>query len=672
MKLKMSMIDAKNFTPLAENEYDEDIFRNDEGGYFQTHIYFRNSKKNFYLPAFSFEDISDSGYYLEFGKNKDGSERKKFQQLQNNLYCDTSEKAPLGLSVAGWTYIFILKDGKIFETHKLLILPDLPNKAECAAMISELLFIRRELFQKIDENNSTLAENLRERSWDEILKYLNEQAAEIFRLMKKINERPRFALKKVLQSCDVSKIRRFNNKIFSQYFISPDRKKYQVCVDKISMNIFENRLLKNKLFRLKNFIETQALQQKINAESLQKDLETQTEYIEKLKIRNEKDKIFAKNNIKSLELQFQHNEKFLNLSSNKILESLNACLKLPFFSEVEIKDENWRMTQIFTNDENYRRAYQQLKNFDEILDFSFYADENSLSSEKMYQIYEWWTLAKIIEFLVVKLNWKSDNAAPLEILRKVFNNLENIQSARISLTHEISKMKMEIFYNTEINESLQTSGCNLRPDFLFKVTAGDIEKIFILDAKYRNYKHQGFKYWLEKDLYGVCFEKYIQKIETDTGKKISMSFIVHSDKTADPRKFLGKYVVYNGTLLFENFAELKGAVRQIGSFYLLPQFKNDFNQSEINLSLFFKMMFEYFMDQWEICWECGSKVKKEILTTFGGRPKYYMHCKNCGAFWVKSHCGNCTNKLLIKHAINYHMEEINGKPWYVLCPACKK
>lgn len=651
MKLKMSMIDAKNFTPLAENEYTKNIFRTDERGYFQTYIYFRNSKNKIYLPAFSFEENLDGEISLAFGANEHDF---KILRRVKNFFCDTSAENSLGWGVAGRTYIFILKDGKIFERHELLILPD---NIEGAAMISELLFIRRELFHRYNEIN--FYENLREKSWDEILKYLNSQAEEIFRLMKNVDNRPRFALQKILQSCDVSKIRRFDNKFFKQYFTAPDRKKYLVSVDKVSMNIFENRLLKNKLSRLKNFIEVQTLQQKIRAESLQQNILAQIYQTRKL---NAENKSLAENMRQNLYSQLQKVTKILDASANKILKTLNACLNLKVFSDADNKNENWRMTQIFTNDENYRRAYQKLKELDEFLDFSFDADEKFFPAEKMYQIYEWWTLAKILEFLVIKLNWQCD-----ETPVKIFGDIENLQNTKIFLTHE--NLTMEIFYNTEINESLQTTNCNLRPDFLFKVTAGDTEKIFILDAKYRNYKQQGFKFWLEKDLYGVCYEKYIREIENFTGKKISASFIVHSDKTSDAEKFLGKYVVFNGNLLFENFLELDGAAQQTGAFYLLPQIDDNFNQSEINLSLFFKLMLEYFMKEWKTCWECGSsEVEIEEKITRGGREKFYLHCKNCGAFWVKSHCGNCENDLLIKHAINYHIEKAGT--WLVCCPKC--
>ncbi len=169
---------------------------------------------------------------------------------------------------------------------------------------------------------------------------------------------------------------------------------------------------------------------------------------------------------------------------------------------------------------------------------------------------------------------------------------------------------------------------------------------------------------------GVCANKYIHEIKKLTGEKISMAFIVHPDKTRG-KNFLGKYVTYNATVepqLKTLFKEIPGDKQQIGSFYLLPYDGITLNQSEINLSLFFKMMFEYFLGCWTKCWECGSDlVDITPLLTNGGYEKYYMHCEKCGAFWVKTHCHYCHNHL-VKHYINYHVE--NKGNWLVLCPKC--
>ena len=654
MKLLMTLINFKDLTPLAENEYDETTFRTDERGYFQTHIYFWN-----YIPAFSIEDAAGD-YSLEFGANKDGTGRQKFQR-HSNLYYDNSYKNSLGRNVAGWTYIFILQDGKIIETHKLLILPD---RAECEAMIKDLLYIRRELFQKSNENKSSLAENLRDRNWAEILQTLNEQAEEIFQLIKRVNNRRHFGLQKFQEKCTASKIRRFDEKIIRQFVTAPNRKKYSVSVSKKSNDIFENRLLKSKILQLKNFVELQNHQQKINVENLKREINSQIQYIKSVQEKNSDAKILAENTLQSLRAQLQALQINLAVSPNKILEILDKCLALSVFEGVENCNEKWRMTQIFSNDLNYRRAYLKLKSLDEIFDFSFDANEKSFPSAKMFQIYEWWILAKIVEFLVVKLKWQNDGTFA-EILRGLFNNLENTKNAKIKLTHENSKMQMEIFYNTEINESLNITGCNLRPDYLFKVKSEGAEKIFILDAKYRNYDKQGADYLKEKDLRGVCFERYIQTIKKYTGKEISMAFIVHSDKTQG-KNFLGKYVIYNGA----NFTNLNGARQQIGAFYFLPNVE----KSEINLSLFLKLMFEYFMDKWQICWECGAakvEIKEIPLSRYS---KYYVRCENCGAFWVNNYCDECAKKnertALIKHAVNYHIEPRRNNNWYVSCPKC--
>ena len=586
---------------------------------------------------------------MEFSAEEDDTDRQKFKR-HSKFYYDNS----LGWNVAGWTYIFILENGTIIETHKLLILPD---RAECEAMIKDLLAIRRELFQKSNENKSSLAENLRDRNWAEILKALNEQAEEIFQLMKRVNNRRHFGLQKFQEKLAASKIRRFDEKIIRQYVIAPNRKKYSVTAEKISMNIFENRLLKSKLLRLKEFIETQTKIQKLNAKTLKNDINSQIEHVEKFARKDE----IARENIKSLKAQLQTNEKIFEVSPNKILEMLNKCLALPVFDGVENCNEKWRMTQIFTNDANYRRAYLKLKELDEIFDFSFDADEKSFPAAKMFQIYEWWILAKIVEFLVIKLQWRTDGNFA-EILRQLFSNVENTQNATIKLTHENSKMEMEIFYNTEIKDSLKSGYCPLRPDYLFKVTDEKITKFFILDAKYRNYEKQSYNYWQEKDLRGVCFRKYIQRIKNETGAEIAMSFIVHSDKMSG-KNFLGEYVVYNN-----KFAQLDGERQQVGSFYFLPNVE----KSEINLSLFFKMMFEYFMDKWQICWECGSnevEVKKFPTDKNHKYEKYHLRCKNCGAFWVNNYCDKCAERVtLMKHAINYHVEK--GDNWYVRCPKC--
>ena len=366
-----------------------------------------------------------------------------------------------------------------------------------------------------------------------------------------------------------------------------------------------------------------------------------------------------------------------NSQAEIIAEKLKKCLALPIFKDITRKSERWRMTQIFTNDVNYHKAYLILKKLNDVLDFSFAADETRIFYERLDKIYEYWILAKILEYLVVKLDWSVENGDdPIKIFRDFFDTREKNSSACIKLRRD--DMTMWIYYDTPISISLGNTNRELRPDYLFKITQeNSAPKFFILDAKYRDYGEQGYGVWLYKDLKDVCLKKYVDEIfkETKTKIKISMSFIVHSDRTHNENFYLGKYVVYNGTVdeRCRKISTIKdGSKQQFGSFYLLPNTDEDYiNQSEENLMMFFSMIFEYFMDKWkDTCWQCGSNtVNVKTPDTAGGYLKYYMKCPQCGAFWVKNHCYNCHDVKLIKHSTNYHVE-INNQTWYVHCPKC--
>lgn len=858
MKLRLLMVQADSLTPLDEKFYRENALRDDfnQRGYFFAQTYFRDDSKRLYIPAFEIQaeagDDLNGNYDLAHSTNKNGADFRKFHHdKRTGFYFDRG----VGYSTAGLTYIHILKDGKIFgAAHKLITVPGEMTLAEYEAMIREILFIRRELFQA--NSKAALTEGVKSLSeigdWTKILEHLSRRVEEIFRLMKKINRRPRYGIKKIQSACRIEKIRRFDESFLRQFVKAPSRAKFRVMADEVSTNIFENRLLLNKLTRLKDFLLKSRAQQILNAESdarnvfaqmaaFMKDgglsnwknfLAAKTREWRQLESRKRAlertfDAILRQKNSQAspsapqvIELTFRKIERFeisaagrlklsfapaegarwkfgelsgewsrllvtadvrqqlalfenihgknltlkirgqfksgrnggkveivvnfiggLAVNGQKInldadferagarlkniyvqrelsrnysyetksltyhaiqnleqrrqraerdggaanlfqgaIEKLDACLALPFLRDAENRNEPWRMTQIFTNDAAYHGAYVKLRALDKVFDFSFDAEENFLPAEKLYQIYEWWVLAKLLEFLIVKLNWRAaDGANPAEIFRGLFDAREIFEKPPIHLIHEKTKLcprlDLEIFYDTEINKALKTSRCILRPDFLFKVTANGETRIFILDAKYRNYERQPANQWAAKDLFEVCAEKYIRRIKDYTGKDVSMAFIVHPDNTpADKKNFLGKYVTFNATgdpRCRNFFRELDGGSQQVGAFYLLPNVPNAAapNQSEQNLELFFQIMFEYFMNQWESCWQCGGgDVEIETLLTNGGYEKYYLRCRKCGAFWIKSHCHRC-GQPLIKHFTNYHVAQENHE-WFVTCPNC--
>ena len=380
-----------------------------------------------------------------------------------------------------------------------------------------------------------------------------------------------------------------------------------------------------------------------------------------------------------------------------VIKRVDKLLKLPVFGNVhERASEPWRITQIFTNDYNYHQVYRRLYLLDKICDFSFSGNGDKILHEKIDRLYEYWILIKILEHLLIRQNWVTTEGGQdvSEVFNYIFSKNKHKNFEKICLKHNgddsHGTLILELYYDTELKVSLhdlikqqENNTEKLRPDFLFRVKNernGD-EKIFILDVKYRNYEEQGRYWWTHLDLTGVCAAKYISRVEKDLGiKKISTAFIVHPDMTHGNRmnssnKYLGKYVTFN---VFANnkigipiLDGKDGSECQIGSFYMTPFVNNEYNQSSDNLNTYFEMMFEYFMGEWKTCWRCGSNsVEVTTLLTAGNKQKYHMSCNQCNSFWVKSHDYSC-GETIIKHLINYHIEEDYGSTWKLQCPTCE-
>lgn len=426
--------------------------------------------------------------------------------------------------------------------------------------------------------------------------------------------------------------------------------------------------------------------------------------------REEESKFLDYHNVLSLNQLYEDNkDKTTKSLFNTVNDLIDKQLSLQIFKNVENIKRKWSLTQILTNDYRYHQVYKQLRLLDAMCDFSFSENKEKVYHNKIDQIYEYWILAKILEELVINQKWTSIDSGSndyIKIFNDYFENSENIKTPIIKLKHDGNGNQhtflMSIYYNTKLELSLQDkltrplstyshNTLELRPDYLFRIidigkdvndNLHETEKVFILDAKYRDYNQMGgINCWLNSDLKEVCIDKYIVRPKNDLNIDIAAAFIVHSDLTnciTNPNKESGEYVTYNGnvdsrcvSLMEKNqFKE-----KQFGSFYLVPfametaEKSNIINQSNINLETFFTMLFEFYMNDWSECWHCGSQsVDVRLLYTKSHFSKYHMQCKECGAFWVKTHCKECHNKL-IKHMKNYHVEE-NGQHWFVRCPSC--
>lgn len=402
---------------------------------------------------------------------------------------------------------------------------------------------------------------------------------------------------------------------------------------------------------------------------------------------------------------------------NETIDELEKILKKTFLSTVKLKPTKWKMTQIFTNDCRYHKIYKSLKTLDKLYDFSFIFTKDMILHNKLELIYEYWIIAKILSKLVIDLKWKplNNNNSVYDIFNDFFDERAiNKNGSKIVLRHKnnTSFFDLEFYYDTQIQHSVsdlfthrfvKKTGRNtleLRPDFLFKIkdSKNDI-KVFALDAKYKNFFEMG-NAWLDDCLKEVCASKYIEAPQMDVGVQVSAAFIVHPDRTPsinNPNKYLDQYVTYNAACdercipILDDWQIKFGDNHQIalypqvGSFYLSPdckkedmldylhrnyQNKTGVNNSDLYLTMFFQMIFEYYFNDWKECWSCGSNdVTIKKLYTHAGYAKYHMHCNKCGSFWVKNHCRQCGNSI-IKHFVNYQIEE-KRNTWHLRCPRCK-
>ncbi len=378
---------------------------------------------------------------------------------------------------------------------------------------------------------------------------------------------------------------------------------------------------------------------------------------------------------------------------------LSTLQASPLFSGISVESDTivpWKMTQIFTNDKNYNAAYKRLLDMDKRYDFTLEITNEFIIHEKFDRLYEYWTFAKILEFLILRQGWEAGGSSPARILRNLLKKRSEGKTDFVDLYHECEgnrKLQLKIYYDTPLKESTDVNS-DLRPDFLFCLSQDDNGPMyFILDVKYRAYAEmdgyleldntdndiRGYGYWKNNDIYDVSYNKYFNRLR-QIGLPISAAFIVHSDKT-HLRSNMGKYVTYDAyhddrcdDLFERNDADIQGEIGRIGSFYLVPYVPDNEkeipNQSEDFLEAFFQMLFEDYADVWQQCWHCGSMdVDEEILLTEKGYNKYHYRCKSCQAFWVKTHCKDCGTDL-VKHNFNHYVESTPGSHWMVICPRC--
>lgn len=351
----------------------------------------------------------------------------------------------------------------------------------------------------------------------------------------------------------------------------------------------------------------------------------------------------------------------------KLRQTVEQCLTYPLFKEVQLpKRLVSQPTQLFLHDPNYRSAWQAVKRIEQELSASLYTKEHEqlIGTTKVEQIYEVWTLYKILQLATQEMGWSFDNKSSIrEVLDRYM--LEGKTLEQFSATIRLEEWAIELYYEPVIH--LQ-NGNYVTPDFVLRYMYKGVPRgLVILDAKYRNYDSQGNEQWV-RDVEQIAMNKYGQLRPIDSKWQLPLlhSGIIHCDEAISDgheETYNPYHVLYNRDQ-FQMMLTAQTAHR-FGSLYMIPSQVHVFKN-------WFRMIFEYHLKSYRCCWSCGERkdVAMRQLVTLGGNPKYHYTCKACNEFWVKVHCRQHGDHL-VKHTLNYHLQVRRNQRWFVVCPTCR-
>ncbi|MDU3520907.1 MAG: DUF2357 domain-containing protein [Clostridium saudiense] len=378
-------------------------------------------------------------------------------------------------------------------------------------------------------------------------------------------------------------------------------------------------------------------------------------------------------------------ENFKNDKSWELLkQKVDNMINLPIFKDVKHEKINvLRPSQIFVNDNYYRKAYKAIKKYNEKVSIIDMKSPESILVKSTCDIYEIWCLFKIVQLLIINQKWIliNDKSVLKDIdcffYKKDIYKEKKVEFKFTKLLKSKYRIDLSLIYEGQVKydeDKYKT------PDYQLIYTVineynqvVDTMRVY-LDAKYRNYINQGYKAYND-DIKNVAIDKYIKTFE-ETLNNATCSMIVHSHKDE-------KYVNWGGDniervrLINETNSNLRP--HGYGAFYLIP---SDLS----NLNKFLRLLPEYHLnincgycneleqlEGYHICWQCGEveNIDTKIKYTKGGNMKYHYSCKNCNEFWVKNHCFGSVDHKLIKHRDNYHLlNNDTSNPWHLICPIC--
>lgn len=581
-----------------------------------------------------------------------GNEVKKIQLVydKNTEYFynnfDENEE-DIGINRAGLFKIFVLNNRKklIYESDPILIKPSIISESMYINMIDMLLNINRDLV--MDLNSSVYLNGLNNEA--DLSKKILDLVIDLEYPLKQINRNPAVLLIKQEAKLNYSKIKKLNKKILIEKELYPFKNKFNSFVSVESKDTYENRSLYYFLLNMQKCINTTISNINISLKRIKKE---EKKILNTLQVNDDN----YKRSLENKKYKISKNKTKLSQEKSnydKALSKVNEYINFDIFSiykNIRVENTPLKLTQVFLHNEWYRRCYTKIKSFYEDNNFELNnLEDEELNLKEVYDIFEIWSYFTMIKIMVKEQGWIIENKNIIRNVNQYIKKKGSLYGFRVSLKH---KIKSKLLSNNELtldivyNKTLTLDNKNLRPDFTFIITCRNEKKIFYLDAKYHNYLEKNSLF--EKDIKETAFEKYYNSLESKEYEP-SGSYILHC--IDDPR--------------YINFG-YDTSIRHLGgSFALTPENSSYF-------ITWISMLMEWFFDEYDMCWNCGSiDIDVEEKTTYGKKKKYYYTCRNCGSFWVKNHCTCSSSNKLIKHDLpekQYHKQ--SSEKWMVYCPIC--
>lgn len=387
-----------------------------------------------------------------------------------------------------------------------------------------------------------------------------------------------------------------------------------------------------------------------------------------------------------------------------ITQQIDRLLGSPVLRGRSRKGEQLHASNLFAHHRLYRQAYALMQERREQLSAIDLWMGKSAPVGATHHVYEIWCLLRMLSIWIHDYSFTLVSHTIKQLTDELRRRTECGAVGPIKLVRKTGALKgmaLVMEYNQTFKFMEEGEQKELRPDYCLTICYGGKAYRFFMDAKYHNFSEEqmGIETWY-KNLYGVALNKYISRLGDtclgDTGVKVktSGSYILHPD-TEERRPKSGwdtrEFFWYKSDIaqskadpesakvlsklhgLLEDEAGGGGSKAEslsFGSICFTPRTEAPFRS-------LMQMVMEHFLGTdfpdlyLKKCWICGSEdVDCKLKHTVGGNEKYYITCKSCKQFWVRTICaGAGCGRLLGKHRNNYYRIK-PGTSWNVICPNC--